>query len=230
MIPKNTRFGHLVVIGPAQPVQVVRGDRICNWSASWCRCDCGATKVVPDWRLRTRHITSCGCRKLAGLASARHTRVPRIGTRFGALTLTAHLPDRVDRHGVHHTRSEFTCACGRTVALDNARARRMGSAAACAHEGEAAGRERRPAQPRMLRLARPGARFGQLAVEGCRVEWAPWPAVYAAVRCDCGARFETWVENLRRGVVATCPKCRARTRAEERAGARCAGHGSRGRP
>lgn len=209
MIEKNTRFGHLVVLGAAQPVQVVRGDRICNWSASWCRCDCGQTRVVPDWRLRTGHVTSCGCRKRAGLAAARHTRIPRIGTRFGRLTVTAHLPDRIDRRGVHHTRSEFTCECGRKVELDNSRVRRAANPS-CGHDRPAAVSRRAPARPRRIRLARLGARFGALIVVGVRVGWAPWPAAYASVRCDaCGHVFETWVENLRIGRLRRCPRCGA---------------------
>lgn len=211
MIPRNTRFGHLVVLGAAQAVQVVRGDRICNWSASWCRCDCGATKVVPDWRLRTGHVTSCGCRRLSGLLSARHTHVPRIGARFGELTVTAHLPDRVDRHGVHHTRSEFTCSCGRKVALDNSQVRRMHNAS-CGHDRAASLRQRAPARARRIRLARLGAQFGALIVTAGRIVWEPRPVAYAAVRCDrCGHAFETWVENLRRGRLRRCPHCGALT-------------------
>ena len=207
MIPRNTRFGHLVVLGAAQPVQVVRGDRICNWSASWCRCDCGATKVVPDWRLRTRHVTSCGCQKHSGLAAVRRTRIPRIGTRFGELTVTAHLPDRIDRHGVHHTRSEFTCTCGRKVELDNSRVRRLRNPS-CGHDRPDAVRLRAPARPRRILLARLGAHFGLLSVVGARVEWTPRPVAYALVRCArCGHVFETWVENLRVGRVRPCPNC-----------------------
>ena len=209
MIEKNTRFGHLVVLGAAQAVQVVRGDRICNWSASWCRCDCGATKVVSDWRLRTGHVTSCGCRKHSGLRSVHRARVPRIGTRFGQLTVTAHLPDRIDRRGVHHTRSEFTCSCGRKIALDNSRVRRLGDAS-CGHDRPASIRNRAPSRARRILLVRPGARFGALAVTGARVIWSPHPVVYAAVRCEhCDHVFETWVENFRRGRLAGCPHCGA---------------------
>ncbi len=203
MIPKNTRFGHLVVIGPAQPVQVIRGGKIVNWSASWCRCQCGASRVVPDWRLRTGHVTSCGCRKLSGLAAARHTRIPRIGTRFGELTVTAHLPDRIDRRGIHHTRSEFTCSCGRMIALDNSRVRRLHHPS-CGHDRPAAPPVGRP---RHIRLVRPNARFGSLVVVGCRLVLAPYPVAYATVRCNCGSLFETWVENLRLGRVFACPAC-----------------------
>ena len=207
MIPPNTRFGHLVVLGPAQPIQVVRHDKILNWSASWCRCDCGANRVVPDWRLRTGHITSCGCRKHSGLTSVRHTRIPRIGTKFGSLTVTAHLPDRIDRRGVHHTRSEFTCSCGRKVELDNSKVRSLPNPS-CGHDRLSA----RPplGRPRRIRVARPNAVFGTLVVTGCRIVWSPLPAAYATVRCACGRLFETWVENLRLGRVHECPECHKR--------------------
>ncbi len=218
MISKNKRFGHLVVLGEAQPLQVVRGERVCHWSASWCRCDCGATCVVPDWRLRTGHVKSCGCGKLAGLRNSRHTKVPRIGARIGALVVTAHLPDRVDRHGVHHTRSSFQCICGRIVEMDNSNARRR-QGTGCFHESIRGAMSHNctasrsvPRQPRMLRLALPGGRFGSLIVGGCRVEWKSWPTAYAMVRCDCGATFETWVENLRQGRVMSCPSCAAQKR------------------
>ena len=208
MIPQNTRFGHLVVIGPAQPVQVIRGDKICNWSASWCRCECGKNCIVPDWRLKTGHVTSCGCRKLSGLASVRRTRIPRIGTRFGQLTVTAHLPDRIDRHGIHHTQSEFTCACGRKIALDNSAVRKRQNPS-CGHDRPGASTS---GQPRHLRLARPNACFGSLVVVGCRIDWSRYPVAYAAVRCSCGKVFETWVENLRLGRVHDCPDCIRRIR------------------
>ena len=209
MIEKNTRFGHLVVLGAAQAVQVVRGDRICNWSASWCRCDCGATKVVPDWRLRTGHVTSCGCHRYSGLLSVHRTRVPRIGTRFGQLTVTAHLPDRVDRRGVHHTRSEFTCSCGRKIALDNSRARHLTNAS-CGHDRPSSIARRTLPRARRIWLVRPGARFGALVVMGARVVWTPHSMAYASVRCaNCGQEFETWVENLRRGRLSQCPNCGA---------------------
>ncbi len=203
MIPNNSRFGHLVVIGPAQPVQVVRGDKICNWSASWCRCECGKSCIVPDWRLRTGHVTSCGCRKLSGLIGACRTRIPRIGTRFGQLTVTAHLPDRIDRRGIHHTQSEFTCTCGRTIALDNASVRKRHNPS-CGHDRPGASTSGRP---RHLRLVRLNACFGALVVVGCRIDWSNYPVAYAAVRCSCGKVFETWVENLRLGRVHDCPDC-----------------------
>ena len=212
MIAKNTRFGHLVVLGAAQSVQVVRGDRICNWSASWCRCDCGATKVVPDWRLRTGHVTSCGCQRHSGLRTVHRTRIPRIGAHFGQLTVTAHLPDRIDRRGVHHTRSEFTCSCGRKIALDNSRVRRLDNAS-CGHDRPISLTRRAPPRARRIWLARPGARFGALVVTDARVVWSPRPVAYAAVRCDiCGHSFETWVENLRRGRLSRCPHCGAAVR------------------
>lgn len=137
-IAPNTRFGHLIVLREAPPVPVVRGEGVHLWSASLCRCDCGRLRIVPDWRLRTRHVTSCGCRRIAGLSEADHRRIPSLGTRFGALVLTTHLPDRLDANGVRHTRGAYRCDCGRILEIDHSQARRR-VASVCRHSAARSG-------------------------------------------------------------------------------------------
>ena len=131
-IAPNTRFGHLTVLREAPPVPVVRGKGVHLWTASLCRCDCGRLRIVPDWRLRTRHVTSYGCRRIAGLSEADHRRIPSLGTRFGALVLTKLLPDRIDVNGVRHTCGSYRCDCGRILNIDHSQARRRASSV-CRH-------------------------------------------------------------------------------------------------
>ncbi len=57
-IPKNERFGRLVVIGQA-PTKYTPSRR--SIPHVYTRCDCGATVTVSEWKLRHGHTTSCGC-------------------------------------------------------------------------------------------------------------------------------------------------------------------------
>lgn len=52
-IPVGTRFGHLVVVGKAQPIK--------HRSASVVRCDCGTVKTLVNCALTSWVHTSCGC-------------------------------------------------------------------------------------------------------------------------------------------------------------------------
>lgn len=50
------RFGRLVVLS--------RGENSIHNAAQWvCRCDCGRTVLVNSNNLRTKHTTSCGCKR-----------------------------------------------------------------------------------------------------------------------------------------------------------------------
>jgi hypothetical protein len=50
----GSRFGRWTVLGPAEMEK--------NWSCSWCRCDCGAERIIPDFKLRTGGAIKCGKR------------------------------------------------------------------------------------------------------------------------------------------------------------------------
>lgn len=66
---RNQRFGRLVAVEPAQKDK--SGN--CRWL---CRCDCGASTISQEGKLRSGHARSCGC--LQREASTKHG---LIGTR-----------------------------------------------------------------------------------------------------------------------------------------------------
>lgn len=54
----NQRFGRLVVIGRAPIGRRPSGNQVTRW---FCRCDCGAEKIVDAPELRKGATVSCGC-------------------------------------------------------------------------------------------------------------------------------------------------------------------------
>ena len=59
-IENGTRFGRLVVLGPA-PTMIVGIKCTCHKRSSRCRCDCGKEVIVADSQLRSGKTQSCGC-------------------------------------------------------------------------------------------------------------------------------------------------------------------------
>lgn len=201
--PKS-RFGHLLVLGPADPVTILRHGKERHWSASRCKCDCGKDVIVPNWRLKTGHVSSCGCQKLRGLRNViRRKRLP-LGAVFGALTVVRPMRDRVDVHGIHHTQSEFRCTCGALIVRDNSAIRRA-KAPSCGHDRP----WRSPPEHFTVRVPHIGSVFEHLTVLKTKLLKGQRPTVWCRVQCDCGTTFDLWAEHLRHGRIHCCKQCRS---------------------
>lgn len=157
---------------------------------------------MPNWRLKTGHVTSCGCQKYRGLREVRRRKRLPEGAVFGKLTVVRPVRDRVDANGVHHTQSEFRCTCGVLVVRDNSAVRRAVSPS-CGHD------KPKRAKPHrfLVRMPRVGAEFGRLTVLAARIRKGLRPTAWSRVRCACGVEFDVWSEHLRHGRVTSCKQC-----------------------
>lgn len=108
-VSPGDRYGRMIVVSEAAP----RG----RFRYMWCRCDCGAEKLVMLWNLRSGHTESCGCARF---------KLPEIGPgdRYGRLTVVREVL------GVRHREMVCRCDCGveKVIAL---RALRDGSTKSC---------------------------------------------------------------------------------------------------
>lgn len=100
-IPVGTRFGRLVVEGPAPDHH--RKGRVC--AAWWCRCDCGERPSVTTESLEAG-TQSCGCAR----GTPRRQPVP-VGEDFLGIVVVGPAPDVTDKHG-HHVAWTCRCHCG----------------------------------------------------------------------------------------------------------------------
>ncbi len=97
MLGEGSRFGRLVVVEDRGHKKV------------FCRCDCGATRVLPRHRLRSGNTKSCGCLK-SEVTRRRWEMVSAAtaileGSVFGRLTVKES----------HHQRVQCQCSCGALV-------------------------------------------------------------------------------------------------------------------
>ena len=176
------RFDELVVIDFAR--RWGQGSN-CQWL---CECDCGATRIVREPKLRQGKIKHCG--KCHPPYAVRYVS-DLTGQRFGALVVVGVAPkeERHDPQAVWRCR----CDCGGTV---DARAERL-------NRGETQNCGCRPVHFTDLT----GQRFGTLVViaqaenDAGKTQWL--------CLCDCGGTVVRRRRSLIKGRTSSCPECAA---------------------
>lgn len=97
------RFGMLRVIASTDAYISPKGYRLSQWV---CKCDCGATTVVPTTHLTSGHTLSCGCQKLVNLKPRQIKDI--VGMKFGMLTVVGREPNRMSGN---NSRVVWQCRC-----------------------------------------------------------------------------------------------------------------------
>jgi hypothetical protein len=173
------RFGQLVV---------VRECRDSQGKLAWeCVCDCGKSRIAHNGRLRSGHVTSCGC------ASESCAYLDGPGSKFGRLTL---VQSDVGRHSDGSVLSEWSCDCGGIVVCSHYSVR-CGARTKCG---------KKECRPEAFRLE--GKRFGRLLVirvspetsrkddKRCNTFWD--------CLCDCGKTCRVQTSYLTKGKRDCC--------------------------
>lgn len=104
----GTRFGKLVVLGPAG-----KGGAHSHYLLWECLCDCGNKTVVEGKRLRDGSKKSCGC-LIAESVTATHA-IDITGKRFGRLVAVKPVIGAKFPNGRAKRQWEFLCDCGRST-------------------------------------------------------------------------------------------------------------------
>lgn len=167
------KFGRLTVIE--------RAENKGRQTAWLCHCDCGNSKIINAYSLKSGRTRSCGC--IAKEQPVRHTAKDLTGRIFGKLTVIERVKNR-------NNRPMWRCLCecnNMTIVPSNALCNGHTTSCGC-----------NKYEYRDLT----GLRFGRLTVveradkKGCRIMWL--------CKCDCGNSVVVSGENLKRKNTTSC--------------------------
>ena len=116
----GTRFGLLVVEGPAPDRRRSRGRKRGTRAAWWCRCDCGERIAVNQDSLEAGVTRSCGCLRVQAVRRLRRCALVPIGERFGALVVEGAASPEANGGA----RWSCRCDCGRVIVVRAVNVRR----------------------------------------------------------------------------------------------------------
>ena len=103
------KFGKLTVVSQAESVFDDNGKEIIQWN---CKCECGNSKVIKEYRLLYGGTKSCGC--LINETNKEIHFKDLTGQRFGRLLVINRADDKVQSNGKHSAMWNCLCNCGNT--------------------------------------------------------------------------------------------------------------------
>lgn len=174
------RFGHLTVIGKAEPYITPKGVECIQWL---CRCDCGNERKVVSNHLLSGRTDNCGCK--TGERISESNIIDLTGQRFGKLTVLKRIENKKykDRERIQWL---CKCDCGNTTKATTP-SLRSGNKSSCGCLG---------------RSDIIGKRFGKLTVVeycGMKGDQSLWKCL-----CDCGNERICQIQYLRTSKNHSC--------------------------
>lgn len=162
-----------------------------------CKCECGNIKYISNDKIGKTY--SCGCKTTRGL----HSRINRVGQRFGKLTVTKMLYN----YKSNQTYVECRCDCGNTtiVYVGNVVS---GKTKSCGCE------ETNSRFDRIHEKDLSGMKFGHLTVLHSTSKRYSNQCVGWLCKCDCGNDIIVRSSNLLRGKTRSCG-CNKTSKLEE---------------